>query len=191
MTAPNLLITADRPAGRLVDWEAALAQHDRWLRTVVLARLGERQAVDEVIQEVSLAAVAQRTPLSDPSKVAAWLYKLAVRQALIYRRRRGRQHKLAGRYAHWLDARSGLHCDADPLDWLLRDERRQLVVAALEQLPLRDAEILLLKYTENWSYRELAEHLGTSPSAVEARLHRVRRRLRDLLANTHAIEVNE
>ena len=35
-----------------IDWQAALAQHDRWLRTVVLARVREPQAVDEVMQEV-------------------------------------------------------------------------------------------------------------------------------------------
>ena len=49
---------------------------------------------------------------------------------------------------------------------------------ALERLSRRDAEILLLKYTEDWSYRELALHLGASESAVEARLHRARARLR-------------
>ena len=47
-----------------------------------------------------------------------------------------------------------------------------LVRDAVERLPRRDREILLLKYTEDWSYRELAGHLGVSESAVEARLHR-------------------
>ena len=28
-----------------MNWAAILAEHDRWLRTIVLARLGERQAV--------------------------------------------------------------------------------------------------------------------------------------------------
>src|SRR5688572_1212568 len=62
------------PAGKpaAIDWQAALAEHGRWLRTVVLSRLGEPQAVDEVMQEVSLAAVEQRAPLTDPTKVAAW-----------------------------------------------------------------------------------------------------------------------
>ena len=36
----------------------------------------------------------------------------------------------------------------------------------------------MLKYTEDWSYRALAEHLGISESAVETRLHRARGRLR-------------
>ena len=37
-----------------IDWQAALAQHDRWLRTIVLARVRERQAVDDVMQDYPL-----------------------------------------------------------------------------------------------------------------------------------------
>ena len=50
------------------------------------------------------------------------------------------------------------------------------------RLPRRDAEILMLKYTEEWNYQELAQHLGISHSAVETRLHRARQRLRVELA---------
>ena len=48
----------------------------------------------------------------------------------------------------------------------------------------RDAELLLLKYTEDWSYRQIAANLGVSESAVEARLHRARQKLRSALAGT-------
>ncbi len=78
----------------------------------------------------------------------------------------------------------------DPLDWLIQDERKTLIRQALERLPRRDAEILMLKYTENWSYRELAEHLGIGESAIEARLHRARKRLRGMMANTGVIEAS-
>ncbi len=60
------------------------------------------------------------------------------------------------------------------MEWLLVDERRRHVQEALGRLSPRDAEILLLKYTENWSYQEIAHHLGVSLSAVESRLHRAR-----------------
>jgi RNA polymerase sigma-70 factor (ECF subfamily) len=167
--------------GVAVDWSARLAEHDRWLRTVILARLGERQAVDEVMQEVALAAVAQEAPLTDLTRLGAWLYRVAVRQALLYRRRRGRQRKLLGSYSCVQASDPVLVHSPDPLDLLLRDERRALVRQALERLPSREREILLLKYTENWSYRDLAGHLGVSESAVEARLHRARQKLRESL----------
>src|SRR5436309_15898738 len=100
MTLPNSSSAGnDAARGTAVDWSATLAQHDRWLRTVVLARVGEPQAVDEVMQEVSLAAVRSRSPLQDPAKVAPWLYRLAVTQSLLYRRKQGRRRKKIDRYA--------------------------------------------------------------------------------------------
>lgn len=133
----------DGPGGRAgggperapVDWAAALAEHGRWLRAAVFARVGEAQAVEEVLQEVALAAVAQRSPVTDPARAGAWLYRLAVRQALLYRRRCGRRARLNGRYAEALAAGAGAPPAPDPLAWLVRDERRGLVREALARLP--------------------------------------------------------
>jgi RNA polymerase sigma factor (sigma-70 family) len=173
----------------MIDWSAALAHHDRWLRTALFARLRERQAVDEVMQEVSLAAAALRTPLADPARAGAWLYRVAIRQAMLYRRRRGRRQKLLDGYAqHYGDDPPVV---PDPLAVLLLEERRKLIRAAVLMLPARDAEILLLKYTEDWNCRDLARHLGVGESCIEARLHRARQRLREAMVKTQAIEVLE
>lgn len=183
--------TGTGPRGReaaTIDWPKVLAEHDRWLRTVLLARLGERQAVDDVMQEVSLAAVEQKAPISDASKISPWLYRLAVTQALMYRRRMGRRRKLTEGYAQRVRPSEADSRTSDPLAWLLADERRKLVRTALERLPARDAEILLLKYGEDWSYHEIADHLGIGHSAVEARLHRARQRLRSELATLDIVE---
>ena len=169
---------ADAP----IDWSAMLAKHDRWLRTVVGARVGEPQAVDEVMQEVSLAAVRGHAPIADRSQIAPWLYQLAVRQSLLYRRKMGRRRKLVGQYADRFHPTEQDHRTADPLDWLLAEERQRLVRLALARMVPRDSEILLLKYIEGWSYHELAEHLGVSHSAAESRLHRARASLREQLA---------
>jgi RNA polymerase sigma-70 factor (ECF subfamily) len=72
--------------------------------------------------------------------------------------------------------------EAGPLVWLLSAERDALVRAALQRLPPRDAEMLVLKYAEQWSYHDLADRLGMTHAAVESRLHRARRRLREELA---------
>jgi len=42
--------------------------------------------------------------------------------------------------------------------------------------PSATLKSFMLKYAEDWSYHALAEHLGISHSAVEARLHRARQR---------------
>jgi RNA polymerase sigma-70 factor (ECF subfamily) len=193
------------------DWGAVLASHDRWLRRVVAARLGEPQAVDEVLQEVALAVVTSSGPSSrplipsastslsppqsrssSPSHLIGWLYRLAVRQVLQYRRRAGRQRALVGRYAARGGATDvdrgpgGVSGDdenpASPLGWMLLDERRRIVREALSRLPPRDADLLSLKYAEGWTAPEIAHRLGLAIAAVEARLHRARRKLRGELA---------
>ena len=161
MTTPNPRREPEAAAGAAsIDWPSALAEHERWLRTVIGARLGEPQAVDEVMQEVSLAAVRQQAPLNDPAKVAPWLYRLAVRQTLLYRRKQGRRRKLIDRYAQRFRPSEADNRQADPLGWLLAEERRTQVRTAMSRLPKRDAEILMLKYTEDWSYRRVGRTPG-------------------------------
>lgn len=178
----------DRGAKSEPDWPALLAQHDRWLRTVVYARLQEAQAVDDVMQEVALAAVKQAAPLSDLAKAGPWLYRLAIRQTLMYRRGCGRRRKLRARFVERCSPSESDTTTPEPLEWLLARERRQMVRVALERLPPRDAELLLLKYTENWDYHRIAEQLGVSHSAIETRLHRARARMRQELMSLQVIE---
>lgn len=163
-----------------VDWDIVLPKHQRWLSTVLLARGVEAGAIEEVLQEVSTAAIAGTDRLRDPDKVAPWLYRIAVVEALQYRRRVGRRRKFVERYAA-TEADTTTKAEPDPLGWLLAEEQRLMVRQAIATLPVRDAEILLLKYTQDWSYRQLAEHLGVSTSAVEARLHRARNKMRQKL----------
>jgi RNA polymerase sigma factor (sigma-70 family) len=174
---------AQGPLGPPIDWAAALAEHERWLRTIVLARMRNMAEAEEVLQEVSLAAVRQAAPIHDRNKVAPWLYRLAVRQCLLYRRKQGRIRKLKDNYADRVRPTEEDSRGRDPLGWLLHDERRQAVRAGLGRLTPRDAEILLLKYTEDWSYAQISAHLGITEAAVETRLHRARARLRKELSD--------
>ncbi|HEX3600379.1 MAG TPA: sigma-70 family RNA polymerase sigma factor [Lacipirellulaceae bacterium] len=168
-------------AANAIDWPAEFDRHGRWLRTVALARVGDAAAADDVLQEVSLTALAKGHQLRDPTRVAGWLYRLVVVAALQYRRRQGRRQKLLDRYANQLPSNDTDSRESDPLTWLLADERKSMIRQGLEKLPPRDAEIMLLKYSEDWSYQQLADHLGLSVSAVEARLHRARQKMRQVL----------
>src|SRR5262249_50407255 len=141
--------------------------------------------------EVALAAIRQRAPLHDSTKVAPWLYRLAIRQSLVYRRKQGRWRKLTANYAERMQPSSADMRTPDPLEWLLADERQDLVRRAMAGMPRREAEMLLLKYTHNWSYEQLAQHLGTTESAIESRLHRARRRLRQHLTAFERVGVEQ
>jgi RNA polymerase sigma-70 factor (ECF subfamily) len=170
------------------DAERILAQHGRWLRTILLARLRDPQAVEEVLQEVSLALVRGRSLPARAADVPPWLYRVAIRQVLLYRRKAGRRRNFQERFVVDQPPLDHDPQSPNPLAWLLAEERQRLVRTALRHLPPRDAEMLLLKYTEDWNYQQIADHLGLTHAAVESRLHRARARLRQELVRLNVIE---
>lgn len=197
-TIPPTIMSGQKPnpereAAAAIDWDQALGEHGSWLRAVIANRLsasGSRQhVVDEVMQEVALAAVKSPSGSIPPEKVGPWLYKVAVRQTLLYRRKTGRRRKLVERVANrQTSAAASNHGQGDPLSWLLAVERAEQIRLVMDGLHRRDREILMLKYEQGWTYHQLVEHLGISESAVEARLHRARKRLREALLKQRLVE---
>ncbi|HEX5105519.1 MAG TPA: hypothetical protein VFV87_16990, partial [Pirellulaceae bacterium] len=126
-------------AGPAIDWARSLSEHEAWLRRVILARTSEPQAVEEVWQQVALAAIEQRWPLTDPAKVAPWLHRLAVIAAARYCRSAGRRRRATATLAS-LAAANGSPAASDPLVLLMRRERLELTRQAMARLAPRDAE---------------------------------------------------
>ncbi len=166
-----------------IHWGAALAEHTPWLRTVIRSRLNEPQAVDDVMQEVALGVLKSNHRPTDPTKVAPWLYRVSIKQCLMYRRSAGRRRKLVNAVSEQRPLVSSLE-GGDPLKWLLGKERQQSIRLAFESLPELDRQILILKHTENWSYQQLADRLGVSLNTVEYRLLQARKRLRAELSRS-------
>lgn len=176
-----------RPA---IDWPLELQRHSRWLRSVLVVRSREAGVVEELFQEVALTALRDGHAVKDEQKAAPWLYRVAVRQALMHRRRMGRERRRTASLAGRTSSEDNNDQTPDPLGWLLADERNRLIRQAVDAIPGKDAEILLLKYSEDWSYRQIAEHLGISEQAVDSRLHRARQKLRVQLSQLQVIEVS-
>jgi RNA polymerase sigma-70 factor (ECF subfamily) len=161
----------------------AVADHEPWLRSVIAARLPYREAVDEVLQEVALAAAASANPPADAGAYGPWLYRVAVRQVVLYRRRHARRNRLLEGFARTTATEESAGPQSDPLQWLISAERHRQVQQGMSRLPDRDRQILLMKYAHRMSYAEIAERLGSSQAAVESRLHRARGALRRQLLN--------
>lgn len=178
--------SAERPAFVLqdgqIDWGAALRANESWLRATIAARVGESAAVDEVFQELALAATRQKAPIQNPRKIGAWLFRLATTYSLLYRRSIGRKKKALQKYEETLSPIENDVRQQEPLQWLLLEERRACIRQATALLPADEREILALKYSEGKSYKEIAEKTGSTVSAVQSKLFRARARLREKLA---------
>lgn len=161
--------------------QAVFLENESWLRTVVRSRIQESEAVEDIMQNIALALVRQRDALRDIAQLGAWLYQVAVRQVMMYRRTAGRRRNFENRLAQ--HARPAEHTDdyVDPVVSVLAAERQEAVRVAVQQLDELDRQVLMLKYVEGWTYRQLAEMLGVSEDTIEYRLLKSRKRLKTLL----------
>jgi RNA polymerase sigma-70 factor (ECF subfamily) len=164
------------------------------LRRMVATRLDRRLAprIDpsDVVQE-TLAVASRRMDeyLRDqPLPFFGWLRQIAGERVIdTHRRHVLSQRRSITRESRAPDlpddsaaglARRLMANDTSPSNRLLRQERRDQVMAALAGLAPRDREVLAMRHLEQLSTSEIADALGITVGAVEARLLRALIRLR-------------
>ena len=131
-------------------------------------RLGDRDWAEEVAQETFLRALRQR----DLANERAWLFTVATNLV----RDAARQESRRRRHLELLRAEEAGRMVEPPDSAMVRAEERAQARRALERLPERDREALLMR-EEGLNYEEIAEALGLSVGSVGTTLSRARRRL--------------
>lgn len=122
---------------------------------------------------LSSALDQSRTLPADPAKVAPWLYRVAVRQAVNFHRKSNRKS-----HPKTVAELAATSPQPQPLEWLVAAEQQQQFKRAFAGLTAAQREILTLKYAEKWSYQQLSDHLGIPVRSVEYRLLQARTELR-------------
>jgi len=171
------LVAAVRGGDR-AEFKVLLDRHDQAVRVVLRRLIGELDAED-VAQEAFLQAYLGLDRLRDPDRFGAWLCAIAVNLARM---------RLRSRRAVPLGTPSAVANDG-----VESVEVSSLVRSALEVLPAREREAVLLYYVDGLSSPQVASVLGERPGTIRVRLHRARRRLRERLrelAPTPTKEVN-
>jgi RNA polymerase sigma-70 factor (ECF subfamily) len=131
---------------------------------------GNRADAEDVTQEVFIRlAGAVRGFTGGAGSFAAWIRRVAVRQALMHLRAGRRRREV----------------DVDAVAALLAPEDsvldRLTISAALARLSVEHRTVFLLKEVEGYDHAEIAELLGISSANSQVRLHRARLQLRELL----------
>jgi RNA polymerase sigma-70 factor, ECF subfamily len=167
----QILLARLRRGERAAFEELADRYGPRMLRTAhrLLGWSGHGDAQDAV-QDVLARMLAR------PHRIAAaggsierWLIAVTVNECRTHKRR-------------WLARFNALRCQpawepAPPADLEVQDQVRK----AVQKLPPRDREVIVLHYLEEIPVAEIAGMLGLKCNAVQVRLHRARRRLTEKL----------
>ncbi len=171
-------LTARMVAG---DESAYRAFHDRFysvlFRYLVVVTRGDEQAALDAVQETCLRVVKHIRRFDTEAAFQSWLLVLARSAARDGGRRRQSYLKLLARYAQslWTSRRDSAQ-ETVPLPGL-----ETPMAEVLSQLDEPDRSLVEGKYLEGQSVRKLAETFGLTEKAVESRLLRARRTLKQKL----------
>ena len=148
-----------------------------------LRRTGKRGVAEELAQEVFLRLWTHAPTYRVRSKFQTYLYRVAHNMFVDYCRRQGAR---PSEYSLDSDEGSAVEVFAadstlSPEDELTEDEMKERLHDALEKLPEREREILLLVLEEDLPYRGVAEALSIPEGTIKSRMHSAVVRLRQIM----------
>jgi RNA polymerase sigma-70 factor, ECF subfamily len=159
--------------------EAALgeliARYSPGLRFFLRRMTGHAEAADDLLQETWIEVYRKINRLQRPDALSAWLYRIARDKA--YRELRRRPLQPARLQENLPESIAAEDVNFPP-------EQAENVRAALDQLPVEQRDVLVLRFMEEMSYEQIAHVVQCPVGTVRSRIHYAKLALRAKLELT-------
>ncbi|HEY4360859.1 MAG TPA: sigma-70 family RNA polymerase sigma factor [Bryobacteraceae bacterium] len=141
--------------------------HKDKVYSIALRYSGDPAAAMDLSQEVFLKLLGKLAEYRGDAHFETWLYRVVVNACLDHHRRQRKWMPLVGEFLDLFRSpkEGALHA-------ILRDEMQQNVQRVVGKLPSDLRMVVILRYTEELSYDEIAEILGVPVGTVASRLNR-------------------
>jgi RNA polymerase sigma factor (sigma-70 family) len=156
-----------------IAWRAFHEEYHSQLHRMARARGASESDAPEIIQGVYLRVLRHAKVIPEAQAFMAWLSCLVRCEVIDHARRRTRRNWLNERIQQWQESRR-----QEPATEIAISED---LATAMQTLEACDRALLEQHYLEGWSQKQLAEHHHTTVKAVESKLARLRKHLRQSL----------
>jgi RNA polymerase sigma-70 factor, ECF subfamily len=160
-------------AGRTGALATLFERHHARLYRYCLRMTGDRQASEDLVQDVFMRVLRYKATFKHDSSFVPWMFGIARNACVAHLKRATVHRERTSEVEHEPADAAGDEPDAD-------HRQTDLVRRALLALPLERREVLVLSRFEYKSYEEIAEALGCSAGAVKVRVHRAIKQLREI-----------
>ncbi|RME01796.1 MAG: sigma-70 family RNA polymerase sigma factor, partial [Calditrichaeota bacterium] len=151
------------------------------LFSLLFKMVHNKEEAEDLMQEAFMKAFRALGSFNENFAFSTWLYKIAVNNCIDYLRKKRLQ---VFSYDKPLDMKDGKlyreYADTDltPEKQLLSSEKSRIINQAIDALPPKYHEVIVLRHREELSYEEIAERLQLPLGTVKARIFRARELLK-------------
>ena len=166
-------------------FEALVQRQQRRATRIAYSYLRDPADVDEAVQDAFLKAFLHLPSFREDLLFELWFTRIVVNGCLDRLKARTRRRRWlvptgAGE-SDWDVVERWSSSDPTPEARLLQQERRAKLRAAVERLPMRQREVVVLSQFEGHTTREVSKLLGLNEATVRVHLFRAIRSLRKAL----------
>jgi RNA polymerase sigma-70 factor, ECF subfamily len=159
-------------AGETAVYEIIMRRYNQRLYRVARAIVRDDGEAEDVMQAAYVQAYEHLGQFAGRAPFAAWLTRIAVHEALHRLRKRGRFDQLDDSQFDGGVGANMVENSPDPEQLTTRAELRELLEAAILDLPEQYRAVLMLRDVEELSTAETADALSLTEENVKVRLHR-------------------
>lgn len=170
-------------AGNRSAFEDLVRRYQRQVANIIYLTLGSREEVQDIAQEVFIRVYRSIDKFEFDASFFSWIYRITVNLCIDELRRKKIKRALSLDFLTEgaLEKEKKSKDLVLASDGVLDDEKREIVLDALQKLSQEHKQVIVLREYEELSYAEIAAYLGISIQAVKSRIFRAREDLRTLL----------
>jgi RNA polymerase sigma-70 factor, ECF subfamily len=180
----------EEPALRLL-----MRRHNQTLFRTARAILRDDAEAEDVVQEAYLKAIRGIGGFRDDARLATWLVRIVVNEALTRLRRVKRSAQvipLAGDLPDGMEVPDPMDESSDnPETEALRAETRRIMESRIDALPETYRTVFVLRAIEELSVEDTAAALGIPEATVRTRFFRARGLLRESLSRAFDLALDQ
>jgi RNA polymerase sigma-70 factor (ECF subfamily) len=153
-------------------------RYQRKLFVYLYHLVGNKEETEDILQNVFVKVYANLKKFKTRKKFSSWIYRIAHNEAVNYLKKRSQK-----KFVSWEDVMISKEKmeisshERSPLDSWIKKELKKEMEVALDKLPSKYKEVLILRYFSEKSYEEMGEILKKPINTIGTLINRAKKKL--------------
>lgn len=159
-------------------YDEIVKRYEKKLFSYIYRLVGNKEEAEDILQNVFVKAYRNIKTFDIERKFSSWIYRIAHNEAINFLKKRNKK-----KFISWEDIVSSKDKmdtkseERSPIDIWIRKEAATEIKEALEMLPIKYREVLVLRYFSEKSYEEIGRMIKSPVNTVGTLINRAKKKL--------------